>query len=488
MTEDINIPEILNDEAAKIYFVGIGGIAMSAVASMAAKLGYQVSGSDSKELYSPAKEVLASSGVKFSSGYEAKNITNSGADLFILSAGESLNNPEVKEIEEKKLPRASFAELLYALSKEKLRIVVAGTHGKSTTTGLIGHLLKDIDDSSFVAGAVLQNYQTNFSLGDGHYFVFEGDEYKSQYDDPTPKFHYYKPDILVLTNLEFDHPDVFENFQTLEDEFAELIDKMPEDGLIIYNADDPALTKLVHRSNISSAGYSVFNQSDFKAEQVQYGEKFTTIEVLNKFSKNVSSHLLGATEQYKIQLPGEINVYNALASIALLRSLGFSQDQIALDLLSFSGVKRRFETVGLKNGITIIDDYAHHPTAVRETLKAARLRYPKAKIWAVFEPHTFSRTKATLAELAASFDAADEVLLSEIYPAREKAAEASISSADVIDAIKKSSSKIKDQIRLVKDEPAALEILKKEAKPGDVVVVMAVGAFNRLAYNLAEII
>jgi len=503
---------------------------MSAVASIAKESGYEVFGSDSKEVYSPAKDVLDNSKIKYFLGYNQDQAKSSGADLFILSAGESLENPEVQYIYDNNLPHCGFAELLYHLSKEKLRVVVAGTHGKSTTTGLIGHLFKSLDNSSFMAGAVLQNYQSNFYLGDGHYFVFEGDEYKEEFDDPTPKFQFYHPDILVLTNLEYDHPDLFPNIEALEQEFRLLIEKMPEDGLIIYNADDAALTRLVHESNISAVGFGIENEADFsagggsasggKAEQIQYGSDFTTIEIINKFSKAISSKLLGQTEQYKIQLPGKINVYNALAAIATLRSLGFAQEQIALDLLTYQGVKRRFEIVGVKNGITIIDDYAHHATAVRETLEAARLRYfgspsPSGggvrgggKLWAIFEPHTFSRTKATLSDLAKSFNSADEVLISEIYPAREKKSEATITSQEVVDAVKKNhphlTSPLKgeettafplpsgeglgegENVRLVSSKQQALSILKKEAKPGDVIIVMAVGSFNRLAYELKE--
>lgn len=470
------------DQVKKIYFVGIGGIAMSAAANLAERAGFEISGSDSKEVYPPAKEVLDASDIKYFKGYNEAHIKDNPADLYVLSAGEDLNNPEVKKIVGADWPRVGLAELLYNLSQDKLRIVVAGTHGKSTTAGLLGHLLKNLDNSSFMAGGVLQNYHSNFYSGDGHYFVFEGDEYKEQFDDPTPKFQYYQPDILVLTNLEYDHPDLFESYEALEQEFRLLIEKMPEDGLIVYNADDVNLSKLVHESNISSASFAVENEANFKADQIQYGADFTTIEILNKFSKTVSSQFLGQTEQYKIQLPGKINVYNALAVITTLRILGFDQQQIALDLLSYQGIKRRFEIVGIKNGVTIVDDYAHHPTAVRETLEAARLKYAKSKIWAVFEPHTFSRTKATLTDLAKAFYNADEVLISEIYPAREKAGAATIKSQQVADAVTAN----QPNTRLVANKQEALKILKSELKPSDVVIVMAVGDFNRLAYELKD--
>jgi UDP-N-acetylmuramate: L-alanyl-gamma-D-glutamyl-meso-diaminopimelate ligase len=478
------------DSVNKIYFIGIGGIGMSAAAGIAQSRDFEVEGSDSKEVYAPARDVLEYAKIPYHIGYDAKNIEVSKAHLFVISSGEDLNNPEVKYVYEHNLPHVSFAEMLYGLTKDMLRVVVAGTHGKSTTTGLLGHVFKNVDDGSFMTGAVLKNYGSNFYFGDGHYVVFEGDEYKSEFDDPTPKFHYYKPDILVLTNLEYDHPDLFSSVEDLENEFDELIQAMPEDGLIVYNADDVRLTKLVHRSNISTVSFGVDNEADYKIEEIEYGPEYTSLEVMNKFSKNVSSKLLGQTEQYKIQLPGKINVYNSLAVIATMRALGFSQDQIALELLTYQGIKRRFEVIGEKNGVTLIDDYAHHPTAVRQTLEAARLRYPTAKIWAVFEPHTFSRTEATLPDLAKSFDAANEVLISKIYPAREKAKAGTITSEQVVEQVKgeREKGKVSGDVRLVDSKQQALDILKTETKPGDVVIVMAVGDFNRLSYELKEVL
>lgn len=464
---------------------------MSAAANLAKLAGYIVLGSDSKLLYPPAKDVLEDNQIEYFVGYKTEQVRQSGADLFVLSAGEDLNNEEVKYVVEKDLNRIGLAEFLHFLSRENLRVVVTGTHGKTTTTGFVGHVLKNLDDSSFMAGGVLQGYNLNFHLGEGHYFVFEGDEYKEQFDDPSPKFHYYKPDILVLTNLEYDHPDIFENFESYKEEFRQLIANMPEDGLIVYNADDENLVKLVHESNVSSVSFGVENEADYKAENIEYGE-YTDIAVRNKFSHNLSAQVLGITENYKIQLPGKLNVYNALACIATLRALGFKQEQIALELLSFSGIKRRFEVIGVKNGVTIVDDYAHHPTAVRETLEAARLKFfsqspiangqKSGRLWAVFEPHTFSRTKATMGELATAFEGADEVLIAEIYAAREKASEAAVTSANVIEAIKTGSTN--KNVRLAQSKQQALDILKTEAKEGDVVVVMAVGNFNKLSYDL----
>jgi UDP-N-acetylmuramate: L-alanyl-gamma-D-glutamyl-meso-diaminopimelate ligase len=483
-----DLENILKKEGAGIYFVGIGGIAMSAAANIAKQFGYKVCGSDSKELYDPAKFVLDENQIKYFTGYSRENLRKFPINLYVLSAGEGLNNPEVKAILERDLPRTSFPEIMFEFSKDNLRIVVAGTHGKTTTAGLMGHLVKNLDDGSFLVGGVLKNYNSNFYKGSGHYFVFEGDEYKSQFDDTTPKFIYYRPDILVLTNLEYDHPDMFGSFEDMEKEFRELISQMPEDGLIIYNADDSHLSKLVFESNVASASFAIENQADFEVKDVNNGPEFTDITVNNKFSKDLMKQLLSGGEHYKIQLPGQINVYNSLAAIATLRALGFSEQQVALELAAYSGIKRRFEIVGVKNGIIIIDDYAHHPTAVKRTLETARSKYPNSKIWAIFEPHTFSRTKATLSELSLSFEKADEVLISEIYPARESVKNASINSDEVVAEIKSKIANSGTKIKKVINKDDALNIIKNESKPGDVIIVMAVGNFNRLAYELKEIL
>lgn len=460
------------ESQSKIYFIGIGGIAMSATAGIAKQLGYEVSGSDSKALYNPAKAVLEEVGVNYHVGYDADHVSNLHGVTVIASAGEDESNPEIKAVREQQVEIYSLSELLYELFKDKLRIVVTGTHGKSTTSAILGKMLADIDDSSFMTGAVLTDDNRNFHLGEGHYVVFEGDEYKALYDDPTPKFVQYKADILLLTNLEFDHPDVFSSIDEIRDELADTIHKMPDDGVIVYNADNIELAKLVHGTSLGTISFGLDNPADFVASDIKTTETDTTFAVKKKGDFPL--------ENYKIKAFGRINVYNALGPIALLRTLGFSQEQVQSGLDEFNGIKRRFELIGEHNGVKVFDDYAHHPTAVKETLALARLRFQDAKIWAVFEPHTFSRTQAVLTELAEAFSDADQVLLAEIYPAREKKTADSITGQQVVEAIAEHN----PAVRLVPDKKAALAILNSELQSGDVVVIMAVGAFNTLATEI----
>lgn len=457
---------------SKIYFIGIGGIAMSATAGIAKQLGYDVSGSDSKAVYNPAKAVLEAERISFSIGYEAEHVRGLTDTTFVASAGEDETNPEIVALQEQGLPLHSLSELLYELFKDKLRIVVTGTHGKSTTTAMLGKTLADIDDSSFMTGAVLTDLDRNFHLGEGHYVVFEGDEYKALHDDPTPKFVQYKPDIVLLTNLEFDHPDIFSSLEEIRNELAELIHKMPDDGVVVYNADNAELVKLAHGTSLGMISYALDNPADFVASQIITSESHTEFSVQKKGDFPV--------EKYRVNAFGRLNVYNALGPIALLRTLGFSPEQIQHGLNEYTGLKRRFEFIGEQNGVKVFDDYAHHPTAVKETLAMARLRFPEARLWAVFEPHTYSRTQAVLPELATAFADADQVLIAEIYPAREQKTETNINGRGVVAELAKTHS----SVRLVADKVAAKQILKAELQPNDVVVIMAVGDFNTLGKEL----
>lgn len=458
---------------SKIYFIGIGGVAMSATAGIAKQLGYIVSGSDSKNLYDPAKSVLDDLNIPYFVGYDATQIKESGADIFIASAGEDEQNPEIAYLLSQNTELYSLSQLLYELSIDKLRVVVTGTHGKSTTTTMLGKVLQNIDDSSFMTGAVLIGEDRNFYVGDGHYFVFEGDEYKALYDDPTPKFQQYKADIALLTNLEFDHPDIYSSVTEISDELTEMLEKMPDDGLVVYNSDSPELNKLMHKINLGNISFGIEHPADFIAKNIITNEDYTNFEVVHGNEK---------TENYRIPAFGKINVYNALGVIALLRTLGFSAEQIQEGLLDYPGIKRRFEFIGENNGAKIFDDYAHHPTAIKETIQTAKVRFPSKKIWVVFEPHTFSRTQAVLPDLARAFDEANEVLISEIYSAREQSKDHSISGEIVVNEIKQT----QPHVRLVKDKLEALKILQEKLTSEDVVIIMAVGSFNTLARDLAQ--
>lgn len=466
----------------KIYFLGIGGIAMSSSAGIAKSKNFEVLGSDEK-IYEPSLSVLKESNINFFEKFDVQNIKNSQADLFIISAGIDRENPEYKYIIENELSHCSFAEFMGALAQDNIRIVVTGTHGKTTTSGLIGTLLSDIDDSSYLIGGVLQGTNRNYKLGDGHYFVFEGDEYKNLPDDPTPKFHFYKADILVLTNLEYDHPDLFSSFDELKEEYELLLANLPPDGIVVYNGDDVELEKLIFQANRHAFSFGQSSGVNVRIISAETSVSGTTLNVVVKFSDKELK------ERYETKLFGAMNVLNALACITLLRSLGFTSELVAKYLTTFPGIKRRFELLGKKSGIDIIDDYAHHPTAVKETLKAARVRYPGHRIWAIFEPHTFSRTEALKTEMLGAFEDSDFALIAPIYAAREINTKSnSKQNHELVNEInsRNDSLGINNNIRAIDSKQEALEIIKNEARENDVIIVMAVGDFNLLGSEILE--
>ena len=435
------------ENVKKIYFIGIGGIGMSAVAGIAKAKGYDVLGSDSTDVYDPSKAVLDSCKISYHIGFDLKNITDfnlSSNDLVIVGAATDSENPELKYAKAQNLQIAGYPELLGLLVADKKRIVVVGTHGKGTTSGLIAFTLKALEDSGFFVGAVLTDLQTNFYYGSGKHFIIEGDEYRSGVDDQKPKFAYYNPDLLLINNIEFDHPDIYKDLEAFKEPFKKLVSEMKEDSVIVYNADDTNVLDVVSLSRAKKVPFSLKEQKNYK-------------------------------------LPGKAYAYDYLAAKTTLETLGFDFTAFEKYFIEYTGVKRRYELIYQKN-ITIIDDYAHHPTAVRETLEATREKYPEKRIVCFFEPHTYSRTKETLADLEKAFTAADLVYIAEVYPAREQKLASSITGVDVVAAV----SKFHKNVFFVSDKADALEKYRAEKKDGDIVIVMAVGSFNTLVYDLKK--
>ncbi len=454
----------------KIYFIGIGGIGMSAAAGIAAAKGFKVCGADALDIYEPAKGVLDRNGISYKIGYAAENFT--GADLVVASSAVDQSNPEYAAALRQNVPIVSFAELLAQLVADKKQIVVIGTHGKGTTAGLIAYVLKNIEDSGFFVGAVLQDLQSNYYCGQGPHFVLEGDEYKSGYDNLTPKFAYFNADILLINNIEFDHPDIYADLAAFKKPFIDLVSRLGRSATIVYNADDDNVLDVIKNSPAKKIGFSFLRQSaDILARLPRLQD--------NNFIISVSNH--EKSFNFQTKLPGLPYAYDNLAAITVLIELGFAPRGIYLLIKNYSGVKRRYEII-YDHEITIIDDYAHHPTAVRETLEASRLKYPGRRIVCFFEPHTYSRTKETLAELQQAFSAADLVYIAEVYPAREQKLPSSVSGKEVVAAIAKNH----PNVHYVSDKLAALQQFKAIVQPGDVIIVMAVGSFNTLVYDLRQ--
>lgn len=453
----------------KIYFIGIGGIGMSATAGLAKEQGFEVLGSDAKEVYPPSRNVLEKHKIQVFLGFDRDNIRRNPADLYVVSAGEDESNPEVAEVQSQGGQLVSFPEVLRELSRNKTRIVVSGTHGKSTVSGWLGFALKNLDDSSFMVGAVLKNLDDNFYSGKGKYIVFEGDEYKSLFWDNTPKMHFYDADVLIVNNLELDHPDMFSDLSAVKAEFRKLVDNVPDTGVVIYNADSENVCDVIKHAKCKLVSFGKSSDADFRL--------LANLDNLNEVV--ISEKETNSREIFQPLLFGDFNYYNMTAVVASLRLLGFEYAEFKKHVQDFTGVKRRFDIL-LESPVTVVNDYAHHATAVLETLKATRQRYGQQKIWAVFEPHTFSRTAVTVTALETAFAPADQVLLAPIYGAREKENHTNVTSEDLLNRLKLHHR----NVEMVASATEAKELLEKQVKVGDVVVVMAVGSFSLLAKDL----
>lgn len=465
-------------EQKKLYFIGIGGIGMSAIAGIAVANGWEVKGSDSLEIYEPSKGVLERFKILYAQGYSQKNIEGcfegNNPELVVVTPAVNRDNPEVRFAIENNLKIISYPEALNLVIGDQRQIVVVGTHGKGTTSGLISFALKTLHDSSFFVGGVLIDYNSNFYWGKGPDITIEGDEYISSAFDQRPKFIQYKPSILLINNIEFDHPDIYPTLEDVKNAFKLLVKNLDPSAIIVYNADDQNVIEVVKDSSCKKVGFG-FKAGDYQAGPAQLlPDSSFDIPVYDATHKQIFS--------MRTQFPGELYAYDFLAAFSTLLNAYPETDleQLQEIFASFHGIRRRYEITSAANGIIIIDDYAHHPTAVRKTIEATRAKFPKNRIICFFEPHTYSRTKETLAELATSFASADQVYIAEVYSAREQRLPSSISGAEVVAAIKPNQA----NTHLVATKSAALNEYMKICQPGDVILIMAVGSFNLLADDI----
>ena len=383
-----------------VHFVGIGGIGMSGLAKVLLEAGYSISGCDRQR--SHITDRLAGLGATINEGHDARHIA--GTDLLVISSAIPADNPDLVEARRRVIPVVKRAELLGHLMKERQGVAVAGTHGKTTTTGMIAWILEQAGlDPTIFAGGELVNLDTNAKRGQGPYAVAEADEYDYAFLELSPA-------LAVITNIEADHPDIFENLDAVVETFAEFLKRVQPDGHIVAGVDNLQVQQLIaHRDKVIT--YGLNQPADWQARDIVPNGSTQTFDV---------DHQEKPLGEFRIQLPGTHNVSNALAAIAAASVLGVDLEVIRDALAGFRGTRRRFEVKGIVREITVIDDYAHHPTEVRATLSAARQRYGGQTIWAVFQPHTYSRTRALLDGFAGSFSDADRVIVTDIYAARER--------------------------------------------------------------------
>ena len=385
-----------------IYFIGIGGISMSGLAEILLEKGFPVSGSDSKE--SSLTQLLCQKGANVHYGQRSENITKD-IDLIVYTSAIHPDNPEYLAAESLGIPLLTRAELLGQLMKNyELPIAISGTHGKTTTTSMISQILLAADtDPTLSIGGILKTIGGNIRIGHSGYFVTEACEY-------TNSFLSFFPKIGIILNVEEDHLDFFKDINDIRRSFHQFAALIPHDGVLIINGDIPELSAITKGLSCRILTYGESSDCTYRPGNISYRENGCAYFTLLKDGQK--------EDAFSLNTPGEHNVYNALAAIALSDVLAIGRDVVRKALFAFHGTDRRFEYKGQINGTTIIDDYAHHPTEITATLKAAA-NFPHKTLWCVFQPHTYTRTKAFLKEFAKALTHADQIILADIYPARE---------------------------------------------------------------------
>lgn len=449
-------------ENTRIHLIGIGGIGLSAIAKVLLEEGHRVSGSDLR--LSPITDSLADLGAVIYEGHRAENVSD--ADLVIVSSAIPADNPEAAAARAGFIPVVKRDWMLGRMMEGRFGIAVAGSHGKTTITAMIALLLTEAGlDPTFIVGGILENLGTNAKAGRGEHFVVEADEY-----DRT--FLGLRPRIAVLTNVEMDHPDCYPKLDDLVEAFREFVGLVPTDGCVIGCGDEErtrgTLGELRGTQGSEVVTYGLGEGVDWRAVDIRS----------NEFGGHdfIALHDGRAVGEFGLRIPGLHNVQNALAVLAVAHRLGLHLAGVGETLRSYRGVRRRFEVKGDVNGIVVIDDYAHHPTQIRTTLQAARERYPERTIWAVFQPHTYSRTRALLDEFAASFADADHVVVTEIYAARE-CDDLGVSASDIVVRMEH------PDARYIPGLTEAADYVLNHLKPGDVLITLGAGD----GYKVGEI-
>jgi len=454
-----------------VHFIGIGGSGLSAIARLLKESGYEVTGSD--KALSPFAVDLQHMGVTVHVGHDSAYVA--GADWVVKSSAITDDDPEVQAALKAGIPVYKRSDFLGRLMTNKTGIAVAGTHGKTTTTAMIAWMLSALGrDPSFIVGGVMNNYGVNARMGRGNAFVIEADEYDRMFLGLQPR-------IEVITNLEHDHPDIYPTFGDMFAAFEEFVNLLPLVGTLIASSEDEGAASLLPRARKGGrhvVAYSVQGEMTINSPQWMQARNVRPNE-RGGFSFTASTNIAEAGLQsvnVSLQVPGEHNVRNALASLSVAAVMGLSLKNAAVALGEFKGTGRRFQVLGEKRNVVVIDDYAHHPTEIRATLAAARARYPGRKIWAVWQPHTYSRTHTLFFEFSRAFADADEVLVTEVYAAREPKQE--FSSAEVVSSMPHSSAHFTNSLQ------ATTEYLLKNLRSGDVLLVLSAGDADQVSANV----
>lgn len=441
----------------KIFFSGIGGIGMSGLALILKKRGYDVFGSDA--VSGNMTEKLLKMDIPVIIGQKKGNIDT--AELLVISAAIKDDNPEIIEAKEKGIEIITRSELLGILMSEKKGIAIAGTHGKTTTSSMLSLVLEGAKmDPTVVIGGEVKNIGGNAKDGKGEYLVAEACEYERAFLD-------LHPFAAIITNIEEDHLDTYGDLEHILESFMQFVSQIENDGFLVISAWDSHLSEVTKNYQGKVITYG-FHEGDFQAKNIKVKELHTYFDV-EKYGKVIG--------ELKIAIPGAHNILNALAVTATSLEVGVKFETIEKSLTKFMGAKRRFEIKGNKNGILVIDDYAHHPTEIQATLDGLESYYPGKKVWCVFQAHQYSRTKFLLLDFAKSFKKTDHVIIPEIYEARDSEEDKKAVSGEILAA---EINKISNNAEYIKDFHSITEFLRQKAKSGDVIITIGAGPIYKV--------
>jgi UDP-N-acetylmuramate--alanine ligase len=454
-------------DVGPIHFIGIGGIGMSGIAEVMATLNYKVQGSDISDNYNVAR--LRKHGIEVSIGHNARNLGS--AQVVVISSAVKPDNPELIEARNRYLPVVRRAEMLAELMRFKSCVAVGGTHGKTTTTSIVASLLDAGGlDPTVINGGIINAYGTNARLGKGEWMVVESDE-----SDGT--FVKLPADVAIVTNIDPEHLDHYGTFEKAKEAFLAFVENIPFYGFAVMCIDHPVVQELIGKiKDRRVITYGKSPQADFCLQDVRYEDGATRFNVV--VTDRVSGHT-NTISDMALRMPGDHNALNSTAAIVVARELGMTDDKIRTGLAAFEGVKRRFTRTGEHNGITVFDDYGHHPVEIAAVLSAAR-KVTKGKVVAVMQPHRYSRLSSLFSEFCGCFNDADSVVIAPVYAAGEALIEGATHenlAQGLHDRGHRSVHKIDDNKQLA-------PVVNKLAKPGDIVVCLGAGTITQWAYAL----
>ena len=468
----------MNDKK-HIHLIGICGTAMASLAGMLQQRGFRVTGSDAAA-YPPMSDFLRDLGIPVAQPFHTKNL-DPAPDLVVIGNAMSRGNVELEHVLDCRIPFCSLPQLLHdEFLQGKEVLVVAGTHGKTTTTSMLAWIFYSAGlDPSFLIGGIAENFGSSFHLGRGKHFILEGDEYDTAFFDKGPKFLHYFPDSVILTSVEFDHADIYKDLDAVETAFKRLVNLIPRhgrivafDGLASEASESPSLDRCLAKAFCPIERYGISPRAAWRVTGMRLEPERTSWSVLRDGQP---------WAEFEFSLAGEYNVWNATAAAALAAFYGISPKAIAAALKTFKSVKRRLEVKAQVNGITIIDDFAHHPTAIAGTLKALRARYAGSRLWAILEPRSNTLRRRVLQDdLAHSLALADEIVVAGVFRSEAVPENERMQLPELAAEISRQGKRV----RLLPDADAIVETVAREMRSGDVVTILSNGGFGGIYEKL----